>query len=1702
LTVIKKLTLKGFKSFAKHTEIPFGTGFNCCLGANGSGKCVRGDTLVQLADGSLKQIRDIVEKGLNSNVIQKLDDGFVAYGSDTAIICLDTTTLKTVSKPVLAFVKRKAPEQLVKIKTRSGRQIVTTEYHPLFILDNEEIKSVNAEHLNKGIKIAVPRNFKIIPKSKVFYELIDMISAKDEVYVPYDKRFSDVLFKIKEKEGIGWKGISAKIGIRCNIIKGVLDKQAINFAYLVKILKYAGIDYDGIIKIVTYIKAKNQHKKYKIPWVNSKELARLLGYLIAEGRITKTNQVWFTSGTEEMVSDYVKIAKETLSITPTIKEYKPNCWDCLIFSGPIVKILEKFGMSFEGAGDKTLTNMFLEHSSEEELGSLLNGLYSGDGYVSKSSVEITTKSEKLATAIETVLLRLGVIFSSKHVIKVATNSNFRGIYKTIVITGVENCTNFFNHVKLAHHNKNKRLERLISLKPNSNIDLISVNNLVKKTATELKIKLKPTKSEFSRLSSYCYNQCTPSRYGINRLINELFAPVSQNQGLISQSLLKLETISTSDIFWDEIIGVEKINHNEEWVYDLCVDEHHNFIANNFFVHNSNIMDAMCFVLGKLSAKGMRAEKSANLIYNGAKKGTPAKEAECSIVFDNSNKSFSSISAPEVTLARRVNMAGNSVYKINDEVRTRQQVVDLLRTAGIEPDGHNIILQGDIVEFMEMKPEERRLLVEEISGISVWEDKKHKSLLELQSVDERLKEASIMLSEREAHLKELKKDRDQALKYKELEANVKDNKATWLHIRIKKKEEEKQELESKLNKQKQESEKIKNKITELTQLIAQKTEEVQKLTADMESKGDEERKKLSSEVITLRDGIARDEERLRTCKGEITKLAQRIQNLRKEMQEHDKKVDELDLQRIDWNKKIKSLTEEENKINDELKSFKQKHGIKDEGFDTKIDSLESEIEKKQQEFLKEQEEKTALIAKKTHLELQIKASEDKIRDMLNLKKEDQEKLNKLKGLRQDFSKTVKEISQREEKDAQYVSKLAEIMKKHADTVQELARLNMRQVTFQELSFGDLAIKRVLEMKKGIFGLVSDLGEAESKYSLALEIAAGTRIKSVVVDNDETAAKCIEYLKHNKLGVVSFLPLNKIKPAPQQPNIHELASKKGVVGLAVDLISYDPKFKDVFSYVFGNTLIVEDVETARKIGIGNARMVTLEGDVLETTGAMIGGFRTKRAGNFKEKSLSDTISKLNKEEANLKKQEEELHNLKLENDNDVWMLKSKKVTLEGEITTLERSIGIASNLSEIEKNKDQMAEQLRSIESQIKQSQSKADSHNADMQKLKEQRSQIREKLKQPEIAAGFESIDQKKQSISMGLIESRSEIKRLNEMIESHHKVEMKKLQEIIGVHEKEQKSFEEEINTLTGGLKSKGSDLKSKQSDEQKFFKELQAMYDKKAKLTEVIRKHETQLAREEEIVNSLNYKINQSTLDNAKLSGDMAGLNEQFKEFADAKIRRGIELSQLEYEMKQFDRMMKDMGNVNLRALEVYDEVSKKHQEVLEKKEKLKIEKEDVLNMMHEIDGKKQYSFMKTFKVLQQNFQQCYSQLTAKGEAFLEIENKENVFEGGVDIKVRLIGNRYLDIKSLSGGEKTLAALAFIFAIQEFNPASFYLLDEVDAALDKRNSELLSNLIKKYSDKAQYIVISHNDHVITEADLLYGVSMQDGVSKVVTLKV
>jgi len=301
----------------------------------------------------------------------------------------------------------------------------------------------------------------------------------------------------------------------------------------------------------------------------------------------------------------------------------------------------------------------------------------------------------------------------------------------------------------------------------------------------------------------------------------------------------------------------------------------------------------------------------------------------------------------------------------------------------------------------------------------------------------------------------------------------------------------------------------------------------------------------------------------------------------------------------------------------------------------------------------------------------------------------------------------------------------------------------------------------------------------------------------------------------------------------------------------------------------------------------------------------------------------------------------------------------------------------------------------------------------------------------------------------------------------------------------------------------RGTDIHMDQKEkmEKAFYDEFRSLFNKRNKVQEQIQLKETSLGKEEKKIRSAQHRINTINLDKAKITAEMEGLNKEFEPFRDEKIKRNVNYDELRYEIQRLEKEFQRFGNVNLRALEIYEELEKEFEKLNEKHGKLSVEREDVIKMMNEIDSKKKDLFMKTFNFINKKFIDTFMSLSDKGQAYMELEDAENPLEHGVDIKVKLPGNRFLDIKGLSGGEKTMATLAFIFSIQELQPASFYLLDEVDAALDKHNSMRLSKLIKQYSNKAQYIVISHNDQVITEADQIYGVSMQQGISKIVSLK-
>lgn len=1126
---------------------------------------------------------------------------------------------------------------------------------------------------------------------------------------------------------------------------------------------------------------------------------------------------------------------------------------------------------------------------------------------------------------------------------------------------------------------------------------------------------------------------------------------------------------------------------------------------------SNILDSLCFVLGKSSAKSMRVEKSANLIYNGGKTKKPAPHAEVSIYFDNSDKTFPT-DAAEVKVTRIVKNNGQGVYKINDEVRTRMQIIELLSLAKINPDGYNIILQGDIVKLIDMTPTERRQIIEEIAGISVYEEKKEKAVNELEKVEGRLKEAEIILTERDTYLKELKKERDQARKYKELDSKITVNKATALYRQKQKKEAEKEELDERVAKQKETLEKTNAQAEELRTKLTELKKEIEEINREIETKGEKEQITLHKEVEQLKVGLATSGSRMENCKDEINKIKTRKENLKQNLADVEQKIKQQQQEHNDLDKRIQQSLREEKEIEARLEQFRKKNKLEDaEGIEKEIEELDTKAEILQKAATELRQQQQDLLREKDRTEFQIQAIDEKMEKVLSIEKENKEQIQILKQKKTEFKKAAMELSQLQSTESNMAAELGEARRSMLDADEQLSKLSARQAQLQEKLGANMAVKKILEQKKqfrGIYGTVSELGEVNSKYALALEVAAGNKIKSIVVENDQVAAQCINYLKKNQLGIATFLPINKMKPKPDAPNIGALLKEQGVHGKAVDLISYDAKFDSVFKYVFESALIIENMETARKIGIGTAKMVTLDGDVAELSGAMTGGFRQKREGlGFSEKDVNDSIKKYEKIRAEMGQKLSSLESRKKEAEEKIDKLREFKAALDGEIIKMEKSLHLDSGDMDVNKKvKSELREKLKQTEQKLDEIMKHVSENNRGLADNKIRKQGLRDKITQlrsPTLLAELNAFEEKKRELRESKIKWSSELENLKNQIKTMFEPEKENIIKIIKQHDKEMEAFDEEVKDLKENIKIKETELKDKEKKEQQFYSQFKDLFNRRTKLGEEVNKRESKIYELNDDSRKCEYKVNAINLELARIGAEIDGFKKEFEQYEGVDVDHEKTDMQLAKEINQFEKMVENLGAVNLRALEVFDAAEKEYNDLQEKRTMLQKEQADVLMLMQEIEGKKTVLFIKTLEALQTEFQKIFSQLLTKGEASLMLENEENPFEGGLVISVRLTGTKFLDIRSLSGGEKTMTALAFLFAVQEYDPASFYVLDEVDAALDKKNSEKLSELIKSYSDKAQYIMISHNDGILVEADTLYGVSMNEhGISDVVSLKI
>ena len=835
-------------------------------------------------------------------------------------------------------------------------------------------------------------------------------------------------------------------------------------------------------------------------------------------------------------------------------------------------------------------------------------------------------------------------------------------------------------------------------------------------------------------------------------------------------------------------------------------------------------------------------------------------------------------------------------------------------------------------------------------------------------------------------------------------------------------------------------------------------------------------------------------------------------MKAELKRYEEQIKDTNKEKEDLLKEKKNVEAEHLEVKEKLLSLKKKHGLDaTSNMESRLSEIDKELDKLIQIAQSLREKQQDIIRKKDAIQFQMNSIDERIEKIKRVEKENAEQIKKLKALKSNLSKLTKSINECIERDSFLARKIKELSDQIQIKQEELAKLRGKAVEIKESTLSNTAIEKILKQRnriKGIHGILTELGSVDEKYALALEIAAGPRAKSIVVESDKVAADCIKFLKKNKYGVATFIPLNKIKSKKIQVDVKKLKKEvKGVIGVAIDLIKFDPKYKKAFSYVFGDTLVVDNIDTARKVGVGNVRMVTLDGDLCEFSGVMQGGSRSRQKGSlFALSELKKRIDDLEKEIELIQQEKQELEKARTLNEEKISKIRKERSESEAEIIKLEKSLHIEEgDLTASLEVKEKLKKEEKELDDEIKRIQQEITSTTRKIAELKSEKNRIREdlsKIRSPALLATINTFEERERELREELIRIENELKNVDAKINDILIPESKKIQKILKQQDKEENALKGKIEELQKEVEKGTKEIKEKENSIKKFYSSYRTLFSERDKLGDQLQKLEEKLDSERERAKQVEIKLNEIQLKRAETSASIAGIEKEFEEYKGVPILSERNVDVLKQRIHSYEKELASIGSINMRALEIYDQVEQEFNKLIEKKTKLLQEKEEVLKIMEEIESKKKNKFMKTFSTLNRQFKRIFSELTTKGEASLIIENPENPFEGGVDIKVRITGSRFLDIRSLSGGEKTLTALAFIFAIQEHEPHSFYLFDEVDAALDKRNSELLSKLIRKYSEKAQYIVISHNDAVISEADNLFGVSMnEEGISKVVSLR-
>ena len=1147
---------------------------------------------------------------------------------------------------------------------------------------------------------------------------------------------------------------------------------------------------------------------------------------------------------------------------------------------------------------------------------------------------------------------------------------------------------------------------------------------------------------------------------------------------------------------------------------------------------SNIADAIRWVLGEQSIKTLRGTKMEDVIFAGTEHRKPLGFAEVSITLDNSDSSLP-IAYDEVTITRRVFRSGESEYMINKTACRLKDITELLLDTGIGRDGYSVIGQGRVDEILSTRSEDRRHIFEEASGIMKYKVRKQDAEKKLELTRQNLERINDIITELETQLEPLKQQSETARRFLDLREGLKVLEVNVYLDSMEKFREKLNALDEQYKTVKDQTEAENRKLDEITSSNKDKTDMLKSMDERLEAvrqqfyemEGNLER--CYSEIKLNNEKTANLQQNIERLDSEKAELEEKIKALDKEEAGKQDKLKYLERQLSDYSNKLseyekqmeellRTLTEDERNIELMKSGIMDKMDIQSdkklqinnvrthiENIQKRKRSIDSEVYQNLIENDREKMKKEDLVESVRHADEQIKKQKSKLQELYNERSES-DKL--LEDLRTKQSKNKSDI--------QFKSSRARTLREMEQNLEGYNR-SVRQVL--------QACHESPQFGNGIHGALAQLIEVEKKYEAAIEITLGSALQNIVTQDEEDAKKAIEYLKTNKLGRATFLPISSVTGRSfDSQTLGKIKQCGGFCGIASELVRFDQQYSGIIGNLLGKVVVTDNLDNgikmARKFGY-SFRIVTLEGDQLNTGGSMSGGSLENRGTGILSRSRE--ISELDAELKVLMESEKVLEkDIKLL-VNDIGQIDAEISSISSDIKNNELvKIRDESHLAQIDENMNKLAARIEMLKQEKEQLERQMNDINKELEKYESELAQIeldiseakktvaeyQEKHKEDQTARDALHADITDFKISVNSItESIAGVKEHSERLNS----EKDTLAKSISRKDMEKTRCSIEISKLEE--QNEGLNARIKKHNEEKSGKtfELDRLTEERKILEEDLYDTVNKINDANKTILLLQEEFSRVEVKKAKLDAEMEALQDRIWNEYELTYSTALELKKdigsltaAQKRINELKNSIKELGPVNVASIEEYVKTKERYEFMNSQRNDMEQAREKLLRVIYEMTSIMKKQFLEQFKLINENFNIVFKELFNGGRAGLILVDQDNVLESGIDIEAQPPGKKLQNMMLLSGGERAFTAIALLFAILRLKPTPFCILDEIEAALDEANVYRFIEYIKSYSSNTQFIMVTHRKGTMEGSDTLYGVTMQEhGISKIVSMK-